>query len=352
MMKEMFLEKLRKAELGLTFDDVLVKPNYSEIFPAKVDTATKVSKNMKLDIPLVSSPMDTVTEAEMAIALAKHGGIGIIHRNLSIEEEAKEVEKVKEKGLKVGAAVGVFDQKRVEVLVNAGVDLIVIDTAHGHSKDVIESLKLYKKMYDVDIMAGNIATKEGAIALIENGADSLRVGIGPGSACLTRKVSGVGVPQLYAVASVADVASEYDVPVVADGGIKTSGDIVKAIVAGADCVMIGNLFAGTDESPGEIIIDKGRKFKKYRGMGSEEVVKRLDRYSKLVPEGIVGLVPYKGAVEDVIHKLVGGLKTGMGYVGARNIKELKLKGRFIRVTSLGERENRPRNIFIEKEFFL
>lgn len=351
-MGEMFLEKLKKAELGLTFDDVLIKPNYSEVHPAKVDTTTKVSKNIKLDIPLVSSPMDTVTEAEMAIALAKHGGIGIIHRNLSIEEEAKEVEKVKEKGLKVGAAVGVFDQKRVEALVNAGVDLIVIDTAHGHSKDVIESLKLYKKMYDVDIMAGNIATKEGAVALIENGADSLRVGIGPGSACLTRKVSGVGVPQLYAVASVADVASEYDVPVVADGGIKTSGDIVKAIVAGADCVMIGNLFAGTDESPGEIIIDKGRKFKKYRGMGSEEVVKRLDRYSKLVPEGIVGLVPYKGAVEDVIHKLVGGLKTGMGYVGAENIKELKLKGRFIRVTSLGERENRPRNIFIEKEFFL
>ena len=349
-MREMFLEKLKKAELGLTFDDVLIKPNYSEVHPAKVDTTTKVSKNIKLDIPLVSSPMDTVTEAEMAIALAKHGGIGIIHRNLSIEEEAKEVEKVKEKGLKVGAAVGVFDQKRVEALVNAGADLIVIDTAHGHSKDVIESLKIYKKMHDVDIMAGNIATKEGAIALIENGADSLRVGIGPGSACLTRKVSGVGVPQLYAVASVADVASEYDVPVVADGGIKTSGDIVKAIVAGADCVMIGNLFAGTDESPGEIIIDKGQKFKKYRGMGSEEVVKRLDRYSKLVPEGIVGLVPYKGTVEDVIRKLVGGLKTGMGYVGAGNIKELKLKGRFIRVTSLGERENRPRNIFIEKEF--
>ncbi|MEX2702704.1 MAG: guanosine monophosphate reductase, partial [Candidatus Baldrarchaeota archaeon] len=231
-MREMFLEKLKKAELGLTFDDVLIKPNYSEVHPAKVDTTTKVSKNIKLDIPLVSSPMDTVTEAEMAIALAKHGGIGIIHRNLSIEEEAKEVEKVKEKGLKVGAAVGVFDQKRVEALVNAGADLIVIDTAHGHSKDVIESLKIYKKMHDVDIMAGNIATKEGAIALIENGADSLRVGIGPGSACLTRKVSGVGVPQLYAVASVADVASEYDVPVVADGGIKTSGDIVKAIVAG------------------------------------------------------------------------------------------------------------------------
>lgn len=350
MMKEMFLEKLKKAELGLTFDDVLVKPNYSEVLPAKVDTTTKVSKNIKLEIPLVSSPMDTVTEARMAITLAKHGGIGIIHRNLSIEEETKEVGKVKEEGFQVGAAVGVFDQKRVEALVNAGADLIVIDTAHGHSKDVIESLKLYKKMYDVDIMAGNIATKEGAIALIENGADSLRVGIGPGSACLTRKVSGVGVPQLYAVASVADVASEYDIPVVADGGIKTSGDIVKAIVAGADCVMIGNLFAGTDESPGEIIIEKGQKFKKYRGMGSEEVVKRLDRYSKLVPEGIVGLVPYKGTVEEVIRKLVGGLKTGMGYVGAGSIKELKLKGRFIRVTSLGERENRPRNIFIEKEF--
>ena len=349
-MREMFLEKLKKAELGLTFDDVLIKPNYSEVHPAKVDTTTKVSKNIKLDIPLVSSPMDTVTEAEMAIAIAKHGGIGIIHRNLSIEKEVKEVQKVKEKGLKVGAAVGVFDQKRVEALVNAGADLIVIDTAHGHSKDVIESLKSYKKMYDVDIMAGNIATKEGAIALIENGADSLRVGIGPGSACLTRKVSGVGVPQLYAVASVADVASEHSIPVVADGGIKTSGDIVKAIVAGADCVMIGNLFAGTDESPGEIIIEKGQKFKKYRGMGSEEVVKRLDRYSKLVPEGIVGLVPYRGTVEEVIRKLVGGLKTGMGYVGAGSIKELKLKGRFIRVTSLGERENRPRNIFIEKEF--
>jgi len=188
-MGEMFLEKLKKAELGLTFDDVLIKPNYSEVHPAKVDTTTKVSKNIKLDIPLVSSPMDTVTEAEMAITLAKHGGIGIIHRNLSIEEEAKEVEKVKEKGLKVGAAVGVFDQKRVEALVNAGADLIVIDTAHGHSKDVVESLKLYKKMYDVDIMAGNIATKEGASGLAENGADSLRVGLGPGSACLTRKVS-------------------------------------------------------------------------------------------------------------------------------------------------------------------
>ncbi len=349
-MRNFFAEKLEKAELGLTFDDVLVKPSYSEVLPSNIDTSTKISVNIKLDIPLVSSPMDTVTEAEMAIALAKQGGIGIIHRNLSIEKGADEVRKVKEKGLKVGAAVGVFDQKRVEALVDAGVDLIVIDTAHGHSKDVIESLKLYKKMYEVDIMAGNIATKEGAISLIENGADSLRVGIGPGSACITRKVSGIGVPQLYAIASVADVANEYNIPVVADGGIRGSGDIVKAIVAGADCVMIGNLFAGTDEAPGEIIIREGKKFKKYRGMGSEEVVKKLDRYAKLVPEGVVGLVPYKGKVEDIIRKLVGGLKTGMGYVGAKNIKELKLKGSFIRVSPLGERENQPRNIFIDKTF--
>ena len=349
-MGNFFAEKLEKAELGLTFDDVLVKPCYSKVLPSRTDTSTKISVNIKLHIPLVSSPMDTVTEAEMAIALAKQGGIGIIHRNLSIEKETEEVKKVKEKRLKVGAAVGVFDQKRIEALVEAGVDLIVIDTAHGHSKDVIESLKLYKKICDVDIMAGNIATKEGATTLIENGADSLRVGIGPGSACITRKVSGVGVPQLHAIASVADVASEYDIPVVADGGIRCSGDIVKAIVAGADCVMIGNLFAGTDEAPGKIITKKGKKFKKYRGMGSEEVVKKLDRYAKLVPEGIVGLVPYRGKVENVIHKLVGGLKTGMGYVGAKNIRELKLKGKFIKVSPLGERENQPRNVFIHETF--
>ncbi|RLG17606.1 guanosine monophosphate reductase [Nanoarchaeota archaeon] len=342
-----FSKKLEEAELGLTFDDVLVVPCYSEVHPPEADLSTKVSRRVGLEVLLVSSPMDTVTESEMAIALGKYGGIGIIHRKKDVEGQVEEVRRVKEKGLKVGGAVGVFDYKRIEALVDAGVDVIVIDTAHAHSKDVLESLVRYKRMCDVDIVAGNIATPEAAEALIEKGADGLRVGIGPGSACLTRKVSGVGVPQLYAIASVADVASEYEVPVIADGGIKCSGDIVKAVVAGADCVMIGNLFAGTDEAPGEVVEIRGEKFKKYRGMGSEEVIRELDRYSKLVPEGVSGWVPYKGSVERVIRDLIGGVKSGMGYVGARNLKELKEKGKFVRVTALGGNENRPRNLLIK-----
>lgn len=348
----LFSEKLKGASVCLTFDDVLLKPGYSEVLPKNINVSSRLSKNVKLEIPIVSSPMDTVTEAEMAIAMAREGGIGIIHRSMSMEKEADQVRRVKEEGLKVGAAVGVFDQARVSALVDAGVDVIVIDTAHGHSKNVMESLKAYKRMVDVDVIAGNIATKEAAEDLIAAGADGLRVGIGPGSICITRQVAGVGVPQLHAIASVADVASEYGVPVIADGGIKTSGDIVKAIAAGADCVMLGNLLAGTKEACGELVEKDGKKFKVYRGMGSKEVLEKLDRYSKLVPEGVSGLVPYKGSVREVLKKLVGGLKSGMGYVGASNLEELKRKGEFVIVSVGGMKESKPRNVIMEKDLFI
>ncbi|AJG41330.1 MULTISPECIES: IMP dehydrogenase [Thermotoga] len=471
---------------ALTFDDVLLVPQYSEVLPKDVKTQTRLTRQIRINIPLVSAAMDTVTEAALAKALAREGGIGIIHRNLSPEEQAHQVsivkktengiiydpitvtpdmtvkeavdlmseykigglpvvdeegklvglltnrdirfernlskkikdlmtpreklivappdislEKAKEilhehrieklplvsrdnklvglitikdilsviehpnaarddKGrLLVGAAVGTGPDtmERVEKLVKAGVDVVVIDTAHGHSKRVIETLEMIKADYpDLPVVAGNVATPEGTEALIKAGADAVKVGVGPGSICTTRVVAGVGVPQLTAIMECSEVARKYDVPIIADGGIRYSGDIVKALAAGAESVMVGSIFAGTEEAPGETILYQGRKYKAYRGMGSLGAMKSgsADRYgqegeNKFVPEGIEGMVPYKGTVKDVVHQLIGGLKSGMGYVGARTIKELQEKAVFIRVTPAGVKESHPHDIIITKE---
>jgi len=345
-----FSRKLEAAAPAVSFDDVLLKPKYSSVTPSEdLDTSTRISKRVKLKIPIASSPMDTVTESEMAIALAELGGMGIIHRNMPIEKQAEEVRKVKEKKLTVGAALGVLDEKRLETLLKAEVDLLVIDVAHGHSENVIKSLKLYKRS-GVDVIAGNIVTPEAAEDLISAEADGLRVGLGAGSICLTREICGVGAPQLQAIAWVADVASKYGVPVIADGGVKKVADIIKAIAAGADCVMLGRMLAGTDEAPGEVIERDGVKWKKYRGMGSVEVVSKLDRYSKMVPEGLSGYVPYKGSVREVVKLIVGGLKSGMGYVGASNIEELKRKSEFLKAAPSESWERRVSNLLIEKQF--
>jgi len=472
---------------ALTFDDVLLLPNYSEVLPTQVDVRTKLTKRITLNIPIMSAAMDTVTESELAIAIAREGGIGIIHKNLSIEEQAEEVDRVKrsesgmivkpvtvspdqtiaeaealmrkykisglpvtdengkllgiitnrdirfvkdyskkikdvmtkenlktvpvgttleeakeilhkykieklpvvdEKGylkglitikdiekkekypnackddlgrLMVGAAIGVGPEgfRRAEALIEAGVDIIVIDTAHGHSKGVIEMVEKIKGLYpDVEVIAGNVATPEGTEALIKAGADAVKVGIGPGSICTTRIVAGVGVPQLTAIAQCAEVADKYDISIIADGGIKFSGDIAKAIGAGARVVMIGSLFAGTKESPGELVLYQGRSYKAYRGMGSLGAMKKgsKDRYfqaeveeKKLVPEGIEGMVPYRGPLADTIHQLVGGLRAGMGYCGAANIEEMRKKARFVKITSAGLKDSHVHDVIITKE---
>ncbi len=348
-----FLEKLENAPLGLTYRDVLLVPKYSEIIPKdNLDLSTNFSRNIRLKIPISSSPMDTVTEAKMAIALAEEGGIGIIHRNMDAKRQAEEVKKVKEAGLKVGAAIGVFDEERAKELIKSEVDVLVLDVAHGHHENVRKSIRLYKRIDNIDIVGGNIATKEAAEDLIAAEVDGLRVGMGCGSICTTREITGVGVPQLYAIASVADVAKEYGIPVIADGGIESSGDILKALAAGAKSIMLGYLLAGTDEAPGEIITINGKKYKVYRGMGSKSVISSLDRYCKFVPEGVEGLVPYRGSVRNIIRKLIGGIKSGMGYIGAKNVQEIWQKGEFIRVTPLGSYENKPRNIIVlEKELY-
>ena len=345
-----FSRKLERASVALSFDDVLLKPKFSSVTPREgVSTSTKVSKNIKLEIPIVSSPMDTVTEAEMAIALAEEGGIGIIHRNMPVDREAEEVRKVKERGLIVGAAVGVLDEERFRRLVEAEVDLIVIDVAHGHSENVIKSLKRYKRIAGIDIVAGNIVTPEGAEDLISAGADGLRVGLGAGSICFTREVCGVGIPQLQAIAWVADVASIYGIPVMADGGVRKIADVVKAIAAGADCVMLGRMLAGTDEAPGEVVERDGMKLKKYRGMGSPDVIYKLDRYSKLIPEGISGYVPYKGSVREVVRSIVGGLRSGMGYIGASSISELKRRSELVKATPSESFERRVTGLIVERK---
>lgn len=477
-----FEDKIIKE--ALTFDDVLLVPQYSEVLPKDVDVSTYLTKTIKLNIPLMSAGMDTVTESRMAIAIAREGGIGVIHKNMTVEEQASEVDKVKrsehgvivdpfylspenriyeamelmakyrisgvpitingklvgiitnrdirfetdyskpikevmtssnlitakegitleeakeimkkhkieklpiiddegnlkglitikdiEKAVKYpnaakdskgrllcAAAVGVSKDtdERVDALVKAQVDVIVVDTAHGHSKGVIETVKRIKSRYPhIQVIAGNIATAEAARDLIEAGADCVKVGIGPGSICTTRVVAGIGVPQITAIMDVAKVAKEYGIPVIADGGIRYSGDITKALAAGADVVMIGSLFAGCEESPGECEIYQGRRFKVYRGMGSLSAMKAgsKDRYfqedaSKLVPEGVEGRVPYKGPLEDTVFQLIGGLKSGMGYCGARTIKELQQKAKFVRVTQAGVRESHPHDIYITKE---
>ncbi|SHI62015.1 IMP dehydrogenase [Flavobacterium terrae] len=473
---------------GLTYDDVLLVPNYSEVLPREVSIKTKFSKNISLNVPIVSAAMDTVTESAMAIAMAQEGGIGVLHKNMSIKKQAAEVRKVKRaesgmildpvtlplnaivadakkamqeygiggipvvdengilKGivtnrdlrfekdndrvitevmtsqnlitapegtnlakaeeilqgnkieklpvvnadyklvglitfrditkltqkpnankdkfgrLRVAAALGVTADavERAEALVNAGVDAVIIDTAHGHTKGVVDVLKQVKNKFpDLDVVVGNIATAEAALYLAQNGADAVKVGIGPGSICTTRVVAGVGFPQFSAVLEVAAALKGTDVPVIADGGIRYTGDIPKAIAAGANCVMLGSLLAGTKESPGETIIFEGRKFKSYRGMGSVEAMKEgsKDRYfqdveddvKKLVPEGIVGRVPYKGELNESMLQFIGGLRAGMGYCGSATIDDLQEKGKFVRITSSGISESHPHNVTITKE---
>lgn len=473
---------------GLTYDDVLLVPAFSEILPREVSIKTKFTRNISINVPVVSAAMDTVTESAMAIAMAREGGIGVLHKNMTIEEQAHQVRKVKRaesgmiidpvtlpltsvvadanqlmrehkiggipvvddygtlqgivtnrdlrfehnnsrpiaevmtsknlitssvgtslkdaekilqenkiekllivdedfklKGLitfrditkvtqkpnankdqygrlRVAAAIGItFDSiDRAEALVNAGVDAIVIDTAHGHSKGVVTILKEIKSKFpSIDIIVGNIATGAAAKFLVEAGADAVKVGIGPGSICTTRVVAGVGFPQFSAILEVADAIKDTGVPIIADGGIRYTGDIPKALAAGADCVMLGSLLAGTKESPGETIIYDGRKFKSYRGMGSVEAMTKgsKDRYfqdveddiKKLVPEGIVGRVPYKGDLNESIHQFVGGLRAGMGYCGAKDIPMLQKTGRFVRITSSGILENHPHDVTITKE---
>ncbi|RZV37798.1 MAG: IMP dehydrogenase [Candidatus Acidulodesulfobacterium acidiphilum] len=471
---------------SLSFDDVLIVPDYSEILPKDVDLKTKFSRNIDLNIPLVSAAMDTVTEAETAISLAREGGIGVIHKNLTVQQQKAEVERVKKsesgmitnpvkvnpddkisyaldimkkfmisgvpvvkgdklvgiltnrdlrfsvnldekvadvmtkehlvtvpvgttleeakktlhekkiekllvidddynlKGLitikdiekikkypnsckdslgrlRVAAAIGIAKdtEERVEALAEAEADAVVIDTAHGYSKGVIDMVKYLKKRYKMDIIAGNIATKEAAKALADAGVDAVKVGIGPGSICTTRVVAGVGVPQLSAIIECSEIYDKNGIPVIADGGIKFSGDISKAIAGGANSVMIGNLFAGTEESPGETIIYQGRSYKVYRGMGSlgAMVSGSKDRYfqthikdeSKFVPEGIEGRVPYKGSLSDSVNQLTGGLRAGMGYCGARSIQELRTKTRFIKITSSGLKESHVHDVIITRE---
>lgn len=474
--------KIRDA---LTFDDVLLEPAFSKVLPKDVDVATRLTNEIRLNVPLISAAMDTVTESRLAIAIAQEGGIGIIHKNLTIDEQASMVDKVKKyetvmilkprtlnpeqkvsdaleimrqeqisgfpivkddvvvgiltnrdlrfetnparriseimtrkvvtaplgisiekakeilhkhrieklpivdrknrlKGLitvtdiekrerfpdsckdnlgrlRVGAAVGVsFDREpRIEALLKAGADCIVVDTAHGHSKGVIDAVRSTKKSFNCQLIAGNVATAEAAEALIKAGVDAVKVGVGPGSICTTRVVTGIGVPQITAVSEVVNVAKKKNIPVISDGGIKYSGDITKALAAGADSIMIGGLFAGTDESPGETILYQGRTFKVYRGMGSIEAMKKgsKDRYFqedveselKLVPEGIEGRVPHKGPISSTIFQLIGGLKAGMGYCGTRTIPELHEKARFLKITSSGLRESHVHDVTITKE---
>jgi len=353
---------MKNIKQALTFDDVLLVPQYSDILPTEVNTQAKFTKQITLKIPIASSAMDTVTESLLAIALARLGGIGVIHKNMSAAKQATEVAKVKKEKLLVAAAVGATGDyfQRAQELAKAGVDAIVIDTAHGHSARVLEAVKKIKKQTrGVQVVAGNVATAEGFAALAKAGADAVKVGIGPGSICTTRIISGMGVPQLTAILDCFAVSKKTKVPLIADGGIKFSGDMVKALAAGASCVMVGSLLAGTEEAPGEITEKNGRKYKAYRGMGSLGAMQQgsKDRYgqesvlalNKLVPEGIEGQVAYKGSLELVISQLVGGLRSGMGYCGAKNLKELEIKSRFVAITSAGLKESHVHDVNITKE---
>ena len=343
---------------ALTYDDVLLTPNYSEILPSETKIETKLSKNLSLKIPIISSAMDTVTESSMAIEIAKLGGIGVIHRNLDIKKQILEIRKVKSKNLKVGAAVGAgpFEIKRAEALLKEKIDLIVVDTAHGHTKKVAEIVKKIKRMKSkkTTLCAGNIATTEASKFLSNLGVDAIKVGIGPGSICTTRLVAGIGVPQLSAILAAKKGLGKKKITLIADGGIKFSGDISKALAAGADAVMIGSLFAGSKEAPGKLIKKNGKYYKSFRGMGSIGAMNKgsADRYfqkkqkdpSKYVPEGVEGLVKYKGPVEKIIYKLTGGLKSSMGYLGSKNIKDLRNKPKFVKITKAGFYESMVHNI--------
>jgi len=355
------------AMLGLTYDDVLLLPDASDVVPSEVDTQTWLTRNIQLRIPLVSSAMDTVTESAMAIAMAAAGGIGIIHRNLPIEDQVAHVKLVKAHGLS-GAAVGVGEDgfARAQALIEAGVDVVVVDTAHGHHRGVLDAIARIKKHSpSTEIIGGNVATRAGAQALINAGADAVKVGVGPGSICTTRVVAGVGVPQITAIMEASKACGKAGIPLIADGGLQYSGDIVKALVAGANSVMLGSLLAGCEESPGELVEIDGRKYKRYRGMGSlgamqsrgEQKSYSKDRYmqddvlseDKLVPEGIEGKVLYRGNVAEVTHQLVGGLRSGMGYAGARDIEALRTDGHLIQITAAGLQESHPHDVLDVKD---
>ena len=333
---------------SLTFDDVLLLPRYSDVLPFETDISLSLTTKINLGVPFLSSAMDTVTESKMAIAIAKAGGIGIIHRNLNIREQTKEIIKVKKKKLLVGAAVGTNkeDVDRAKSLIANGCDLIVIDTAHGHSKRVLKTLSKLKKIGNsIPFCVGNIATGEAAKKLYDAGADIIKIGIGPGSICTTRMVAGIGVPQISAILNVKNALKNKKVKIISDGGIKFSGDIAKALAAGADAIMMGSIFAGTDESPGKKYKIKGKFFKQYRGMGSIGAMssgssnryfqKNFKDKSKFVPEGVEGRVEYKGSVSKIIYQLKGGLRSSMGYIGAKNLGQITKNARFIKITKAG-----------------
>lgn len=364
---------------GLTFDDVLLIPAESHVLPNEVDLHTELAPNLKLKIPLISAGMDTVTEGAMAIAMALQGGLGVIHKNMSINAQAGEVANVKnvvvpsdvskaavdgQNHLLVAAAIGVTSDtfERAEALLEKGADVIVIDTAHGHSAGVLRKIKEIREHFpNVTLIAGNIATGDAARALFDAGVDVVKVGIGPGSICTTRVVAGVGVPQITAIYDAATAAREYHKPIIADGGIKYSGDIVKALGAGGNAVMLGSMLSGTTEAPGDIFESDGKKFKTYRGMGSVGAMAQShgssDRYfqggvneaNKLVPEGVEARVAYKGDVSDIIFQIIGGLRSGMGYVGASKIDQLRENAQFVKITNAGLRESHPHDVQITKK---
>lgn len=384
---------VRDIPLALTFDDVLLVPAESRVLPREVDLSTVLVPGLRLSVPLLSSAMDTVTEARTAIAMARMGGLGVVHKNLTVERQAEQVRAVKRAvsgavvdpvlgtsdaarfphslrdahgRLRVAAAVGVGADRdeRVAALVEAGVDVLVVDTAHGHSMGVLACAQAIKARYShVPLVVGNVATGEATRACIDHGADIVKVGVGPGSICTTRIIAGVGVPQLTAVANAAEVAHSLGKTIIADGGIKYSGDAAKAIAAGADAVMVGSMFAGTDEAPGDTVLYQGRRYKQYRGMGSIDAMHAgsKDRYfqddagdpeaetRKLVPEGVVGRVPYKGPLADVAHQLTGGLRASFGYCGAATVADMQHNARFVRITAAGLRESHVHDVTITEE---
>ena len=359
---------------ALTFDDVLLVPQYSEITPDMADVSTKLTNTFKMNVPFLSAAMDTVSEHKLVTALALAGGLGVIHKNMSIADQAKEVEMVKnyefdnekhkrvlidKKGrLCVGAAIGVTADMmdRVHALMDAGVDVFVLDSAHGDSKNIINAIKNLRLEYpSMELIAGNVATYEGALDLMKAGASAVKVGMGPGSICTTRIIAGIGVPQLQAVMDCARASKEMNVPIIADGGIKYSGDVVKALAAGANTVMLGGLFATCEEAPGDIFESNGKKYRTYRGMGSIEAMAKgsTDRYfqtghKKFVAEGVQGIVEVKTTVEELVFQLIGGLKAGMGYCGSKDIPTLQEKGTFIKITNNALLESHPHDISIDK----
>ena len=364
---------------GLTFDDVLLIPAESHVLPNEVDLHTQLAPNLKLNIPIISAGMDTVTEGAMAIAIALQGGLGVIHKNMSITAQAGEVANVKNvvvpsnitkaavddnNHLLVAAAIGVTSDtfERAEALIEKGADAIVIDTAHGHSAGVLRKVKEIREHFPhVTLIAGNIATGYAARALLDSGVDIVKVGIGPGSICTTRVIAGVGVPQITAIYDAATAAREYHKPIIADGGMKYSGDVVKALAAGGNAVMLGSMLSGTTEAPGEVFESDGQKYKTYRGMGSVGAMAQAhgssDRYfqggvneaNKLVPEGVEARVEYKGDVSDIIFQIIGGLRSGMGYVGAATIADLRENAQFVKITNAGLRESHPHDVQITKK---